>query len=797
MAEVVMEEEKGGSPPLAVVFYGEALGKEVARQLRQEQLRVRHVEEATDALPIWEKPDYVFAFEPGSETWGEARILRIKVKGRQKDDTYWLKTSASKIVRAGLATKAGEIEIAGVGEKLGGAKTKAQSVEEVLRSLSSRRKFSPSRGSLLSVVILAVVLLFLAPFFLLAGATLTGFMKVAASAEALRANQTSEALQLAKSATGSFALAREVVWPVAALSPILGGKDFTQRLTNFLGLGERSADLVSRASTLLPEAKDLMAQVLTGTGVADTGERARRMALELPVVDEDMGLVEGQLGQILTPRLVNGLSFFGISATRLRNYKAEISQARVLVGNARALLTSFENLIPVKIGEERTYLVVFQNSSELRPTGGFIGSYGLVSFAQGRMTSFKIHDIYEADGQLRGHIAPPDEILHYLGQTSWYMRDSNWAPDFPLTAKRLEWFLEKETGIKVNGVVAVNLGAVQKILQAVGPVSLPDRQEEVTATNFFEKAEFAAEINFFPGSTQKPQFLAAVASGLLAKVSEGTKLDYLAVGKAVWQALEEKDILVYFDEPDIYELVVNNDWDGRLTTNGCGEKSTNCLMLVEANLGANKANYFVKRAVQVDQIIDKAGQVEVTVTVKYRNDSPNNAWPGGNYKNYLRILVPEGTTLSSLDLGDKRTATFSSLLTAEVLQSVPADQFLVFRSLEQSLGRKGTVDPVATSYGVLVEVPVQTERTVKFAYRPSYKLDFSKTTQNFRFVLLKQPGTAKDLVDLAIDYPTFLTPVWDQQNPPPKDVSVLALPSKLVYNTDLSKDRVFEVKFRR
>jgi len=45
------------------------------------------------------------------------------------------------------------------------------------------------------------------------------------------------------------------------------------------------------------------------------------------------------------------------------------------------------------------------------------------------------------------------------------MRDANWQASFPLASKDIQWFLEKETGRQVDGVVALNLETVKGILE--------------------------------------------------------------------------------------------------------------------------------------------------------------------------------------------------------------------------------------------------------------------------------------------------------------------------------------------
>lgn len=750
MAKIVVE--KGNTIPLAVVYRGGELGAQLKRILEKERLRVILLEEETAVLPIWERPDYVFCFSEQEEDWGDARILRIKIKGKIKEDQPWLENWAKRIIKAAFGSKVSEFLVYGEGVDRIINSGKTKSVEEVIKTLEHHKNRPKHKNLLINGVILGFIFLLLVPFLYLVSATALGFLKTRAAVVALKEGKIQETNQFSKEATGYFSTAKETIKTIPL--PIL------DRYFNFLIFGERVADLTQQLADFESKAEKLT-----------TGEiEAKSLRLDLGAINQNMGIIEAQADQILTARAQRLLEFFGVRHSRLVGYREEISEARRLINQADEFLGVVDEIIPTTIGVKKTYLMVLQNSAELRPTGGFIGSYALVSFEAGRLSNYKVYDIYSADGQLKGFVSPPDEILHFLGQPSWFMRDANWAVDWPLTAKRLEWFLEKETGVRVDGVVAFNLGAVQKILRATGPLFLPNRQETVTADNFFEKAEFASEINFFPGSDQKPQFLAQVAEGLFAQIGPGMR-------QALTRSLAEKDVMVYLNSEIAEKLMVKNGWGGALVAKDNG------VMLVEANFGANKANYFLKRSIRVDSVIGKAGEVDTTLIVKYRNESPSVSWPGGTYKNYLRILVPKGAVVEKFDLGDKKEATVSTVLTADVLKSVLPNQFLVFSSREEPYD----------SYGTFFEVLVGGEKTIKFRFRPKYKLDFTQTQLDFTFNFLKQSGAGNDLLDFSLDYPSFLKPNLEVE----RNVSVLALAQKLIYNTELSQDREIKVKFKR
>lgn len=153
------------------------------------------------------------------------------------------------------------------------------------------------------------------------------------------------------------------------------------------------------------------------------------------------------------------------------------------------------SLIGKVLGEDREkiYLLLLQNNMELRPTGGFIGSFAIVGFNKGAMTKFEVYDVYDADGQLKGYVEPPWQLKEYLNQPAWYLRDSNWDPDFSKSAQRAEWFLDKSMNIQVDGVVAIDLNFARDLVGAFESVYVADFDKRIDPKNFYEVVQYEAE----------------------------------------------------------------------------------------------------------------------------------------------------------------------------------------------------------------------------------------------------------------------------------------------------------------
>ena len=429
---------------------------------------------------------------------------------------------------------------------------------------------------------------------------------------------------------------------------------------------------------------------------------------------------------------------------------------------------SLLSILPQTLGEgsTRTYLVLLQNNAELRPTGGFIGSYALISFANGKLTNLSVEDVYSADGQLGGHVEPPAPIKKYLGP-HWYMRDSNWHPDFPTSSQQVQWFFEKETGRKVDGVIGIDLFTLKSILEASGPITLSDLNETITADNLFERAEYRSEVNFFPGSTQKRDFLTALTLTLLNKLKAGD-IPLAPLARALSESLSSTNITISLNQPQLASLLEDKNWTGSLQNLTCpiNFQDSNCtgqtFALIEANLGLNKTNYFLKRKINHTVIVDKVGKIKHNIAVQYQNLSPSSTWPGGTYRTHTRLYVPVNTKLDTITFAGKPLA--------------PA--------AVTSLSKIG-LQEISLDY----EIDPQKSAELTFQLVSNQVLAVSQPLSSLSLNWQKQSGTDSDPLTVTVDYPSFLLP------------TLLSLPGqtqtgKLTFTLPFTKDYSFAAKFR-
>ncbi len=410
-----------------------------------------------------------------------------------------------------------------------------------------------------------------------------------------------------------------------------------------------------------------------------------------------------------------------------------------------------------------TGLVLLENNSELRPGGGFIGSLGIMHLDKSRLKDFQVLDVYDADGQLKGHVEPPSPIRQYLGEGSWYLRDSNWSPDFTINAQRASWFLEKEMQTKPQFVLAITLKAVQNFLALTGPIKLPTINEKITAANLFARAEFYAEHDSFPGSHQKADFLNLLGKQILTNLQEGNYSPPLLL-ETLWRDFQEKEAIIWFDNKTPEQLVYQLGWDGRIVF-GKDQPNTShdYLYIVEANVGVNKANYFVKRSL-AERVDIHSNVIDHQLEINYENTAQTRQWPGGDYQNYFRLLLPSASQLESVAIGypDGKE------------EAIPAEKMnQQFESHYQEVG-------------FWFKVPVNSRRRLIVRYRLSNKI--SHPHWRFVFYWQKQPGFGLSPFNLLVNYPANLQPL---------NVSQTATTTNggIIFSGQLDRDQVLGIDF--
>lgn len=437
----------------------------------------------------------------------------------------------------------------------------------------------------------------------------------------------------------------------------------------------------------------------------------------------------------------------------------ELDTATESLQKLKKLLPYIDSLLAQD--SEKKYLLLFANNMEIRPGGGFLGSFGILKVKDYTIEDIEIHDVYDADGQLIAHIDPPLPIRKYLNIIHGFLRDSNFSPDFPEDYETAKMFLEKEINLTgFSGSMLITTTAIEHVLDAFGDVYIPDFNESINKKNFYIKTQIHTEKDFFPGSIQKRSFLGSLAKNLLINLETASpKLFALALKKS----LDEKQIVLVSDEKEIQGVLDSFYWSGRIIQPSCvSDQEKNCvvdyLFPYDANVGANKVNFFITRSMYLKTKIDDQGEIQHVFSIQFQNESPAEVFPGGTYKNYFQTMLP----------------VYSSV------KRITKDGVLV-EEYEEKNGRFKNV-------GFYFEVPPKKTTEIKIEYVLNNQLKTGRGI--YQLVVQKQIGSSNNDYVFELDLPKSLSIVNQNFTPLVKDKS-------LVYNTSLSADKIFFIELTR
>lgn len=349
------------------------------------------------------------------------------------------------------------------------------------------------------------------------------------------ADQTLVSLQ-ANSSTAARSTSGPV-WTVAALLPWIGPN--VQAVHTVAGavddLAQHALPSLMEATTLVDPAA--LAPVDGRVNLAPLQEAAPTIV----AANEAVQITAAQLADIDTSSLLNAV------AEPVDTLSGQVADVAVTTATAARAA----ELMPAMLGAEgpRNYLVLVQNNAEQRATGGIPGSVLHLHADGGAVTVVE----ERSGGSLSGLAEPvlpltdaENELFGPLLGTD--MRDVTFTPDFPRTGALAKGIWEQQVGGTIDGVLSVDPVALSLVLDATGPVTLPDgttlsgdNAVQTLLNGVYLDIEDPTEQDAFFADTSKAVFTAVVggqgdAPAVMDALAESARQGRLMV----WSANEDE-----------------------------------------------------------------------------------------------------------------------------------------------------------------------------------------------------------------------------------------------------------------
>ena len=446
-----------------------------------------------------------------------------------------------------------------------------------------------------------------------------------------------------------------------------------------------------------------------------------------------------------------------------------------LVGSFKKLI-SISDLMIKFLGDEasKRYLFVFQNTGELRPTGGFMGSLALVDFNEGQITKIEVPGggSYDFRGSLKEKVVAPEPLT--LINPRWELQDANWFPDFPTSAEKIKWFYEKGGGPTIDGVVAINSDLIVDLLEVAGPITLPKYNKIIDANNFTEEIQKSVEIEYDRKENKPKQIIGDMAPVLLDKIFKSSPRDFGKILSIFAKGLGERNIILYSVFPEIEHEILNLDWGGKIKS--VNEK-TDYLMIVHSNLGGGKTDQIIKEDVSLETTIALDGYIKNKLTIKRAHSGEKGQlFTGMRNVDYLRVYAPAGSTLLNAEGFEAPP---------EELFENPGDGYIVDPDLKNSESQifvdEATKTRISREFGKTVfanwvQVDPGDTATVILEYILPFKFSYFETQNNwlsdlrdkfsggqeksfYQILVQKQPGTKINFTD-TVNFGENLKAEW-------------------------------------
>ncbi len=286
-----------------------------------------------------------------------------------------------------------------------------------------------------------------------------------------------------------------------------------------------------------------------------------------------------------------------------------------------------------------TFMLLLQNNMELRPGGGFLGQYAIIKVKNGEVISSTFEDANLLDQRITVKIPTPYPFVRMMQLKSWKFRDSNFSPDFPTNVEKAKYFYRLAGGGgNFDGVIAINASVLNDILELTGPITVSGT--EFNSSNGFLKLEEVVEKKYILDpeldTQNRKSIMKTMTPIIIDKLFQLGNISKIA--QLAHEELRNKNIQINFTDSNLQSLASSVYWDGKVAADWSGDY----LMVVDANMGAFKTDYYIKRSINYE--IDFNGEKPtVTLNMVYKNTAPYGDWRTSDYHSYMRIYAPQGS----------------------------------------------------------------------------------------------------------------------------------------------------------
>lgn len=409
------------------------------------------------------------------------------------------------------------------------------------------------------------------------------------------------------------------VWKVAGAIPWLG-PNFAAATT----VTVTADDVVQLAAKpLLGAFESLDWKSLTPTDGAIELETIRSAAPSVVTAANTVELSHNRLADIDQSKLVPQI------AEPLSAAQKQLDELRGTLNVA----SSTVQLLPAMMGSEspRNYLLLIQNSAEVRAMGGIPGALTVLTANDGKIELATQSSAAKLGTFVPAITADKTQETIYTNRLGTYMQNVTMTPDFPTAAVTAQtMWQQRNPHDAIDGVMTIDPSALAMVLTATGPIDVGDAipkgvdigtlPTKLDSNNLVQALLSDVYANIDDPALQDAYF-AKVAEKIFTEVSSG-KIAGEKLVSALGEAAADDRIKIWSSHPTEQKLLTNQKIGGAIS--GPSVPAAAFGVYFNDATGA-KMDYYVKRSVQLVQHCPKNGYGEYTARITLTNNAPADA----------------------------------------------------------------------------------------------------------------------------------------------------------------------------
>ena len=306
------------------------------------------------------------------------------------------------------------------------------------------------------------------------------------------------------------------------------------------------------------------------------------------------------------------------------------------------------------------YLVLLQNPAELRPSGGFPGTMGLVTIDRGQLVSYSIFDGHTLTdayiAQRKSKRPEPWPIDRYFAQDGFLLHDAGWYADFPTAGATIMSMYTETNWPPIDGVIAVDPAAVEDLLQVTGPLDIEIEGElrHVTAENVYDEIERQRRLiveGIRPWDKSREvhkEAVATIGEAIIEHLKDADRGQLVEAVKLLQHSADVRDIQAYAADPNLQAVLSERRWSGSLNP----DPSTPAVAITFANVALQKTSENVQPSLDFEVGPADNGRRAVSLTINVDNTGPLYEDPlySSRQEWWIQVALPPGFTWLSASL---------------------------------------------------------------------------------------------------------------------------------------------------